>query len=513
MASGRVPNASEVLDLLDRLQRSDSQRGRLYAGWDIYGCAVEDGVIGQDGIDWLAERMQELNDEGLIGFRAKSGGSSPLPRVWSGATIQELHDWRVTAAGRRDALVYRQVLAASTSEPSHEANPPPPAAAPMPEGHDIFVSHASEDKDSIARPLATRLRALGYRVWFDESELRVGMSLRRSIDKGLAGSDRGIVILSPSFLGKEWPQRELDGLAARETADGEHLILPVWHGVDRQSVTAYSPTLADRVATNTRDGLDQVVTQLVSALGPPNGRRPTAGEGFRLPDVRLSPMPTNVPLSPVLLGSQLLRLVDDAFEMVFDVDHLPAGSDRRETAELFDDLRDWSDMLGEIGLAQRDELEEDLSQRIQALVDAGVAIVAGPYARSLRSESRVERWPGLILRAIPLDEPRSQPTASGGTMSSQDATTLALAQVLVDKGDLPAAEAQLRPIADRGNTHAMLLLGLVLRDRRNLAEAADVLREAADAGRVDGLATLGMVLRDLGKLDEAEAVLRRATSL
>lgn len=82
-------------------------------------------------------------------------------------------------------------------------------------------------------------------MWFDDFVLRVGMSLRRSIDKGLAGSRFGVVALSPAFFGKEWPERELDGLAARETTDGQHLILPVWHDVDKQDVVAYSPVLAD----------------------------------------------------------------------------------------------------------------------------------------------------------------------------------------------------------------------------------------------------------------------------
>ena len=52
-------------------------------------------------------------------------------------------------------------------------------------------------------------------VWFDELTLKVGDSLRRSIDRGLASSRFGIVVISPHFLSKEWPQKELDGLTAR----------------------------------------------------------------------------------------------------------------------------------------------------------------------------------------------------------------------------------------------------------------------------------------------------------
>jgi hypothetical protein len=54
--------------------------------------------------------------------------------------------------------------------------------------YDAFISHASEDKDTLVRPLAEKLRALDFRIWYDEFELKVGDSLRRSIDKGLANS-------------------------------------------------------------------------------------------------------------------------------------------------------------------------------------------------------------------------------------------------------------------------------------------------------------------------------------
>jgi hypothetical protein len=83
----------------------------------------------------------------------------------------------------------------------------------------IFLSHASEDKDEVARPLAIMLRKRGYSVWFDEFTLKLGDSLRRSIDSGLGKCDFGIVVLSPSFFAKEWTQKELDALTSRETGE------------------------------------------------------------------------------------------------------------------------------------------------------------------------------------------------------------------------------------------------------------------------------------------------------
>ena len=82
---------------------------------------------------------------------------------------------------------------------------------------DVFISHASEDKDDFVRHLADRLRRTGLRVWFDEFTLTVGDSLRRSIDRGLTRSRYGIVVVSPNFLQKNWPQRDLMGLLRAKT--------------------------------------------------------------------------------------------------------------------------------------------------------------------------------------------------------------------------------------------------------------------------------------------------------
>ena len=122
-------------------------------------------------------------------------------------------------------------------------------ATPQPT-YDAFISHATEDKDEVVRALAELLQSNGFSIWYDDFQLRVGDSLRRSIDRGLANSRFGIVILSPHFFAKNWPQYELDGLIAKEMAGGQR-ILPIWHKVSKDEVISYSPTLADRVALNT----------------------------------------------------------------------------------------------------------------------------------------------------------------------------------------------------------------------------------------------------------------------
>lgn len=131
--------------------------------------------------------------------------------------------------------------------------------------YDVFICHASEDKDSFVRLLATALRDKGQRVWYDEFSLTVGDNLRRSIDRGLSQSRFGIVVLSNRFFSKEWPQRELDGLTAREI-NGVKVILPVWHSVSRDDIVKYSPVLADRIGVQTYKGLEYVVDELLRAI-------------------------------------------------------------------------------------------------------------------------------------------------------------------------------------------------------------------------------------------------------
>ena len=97
--------------------------------------------------------------------------------------------------------------------------------------YDVFICHASADKGGFVSPLVTALSEANVEVWYDERALRLGDSIRRTIDKGLSKSRFGIVVLSKAFFARNWPQYELDALAEREMSGNDKIILPVWHGV------------------------------------------------------------------------------------------------------------------------------------------------------------------------------------------------------------------------------------------------------------------------------------------
>ncbi len=121
----------------------------------------------------------------------------------------------------------------------------------MTQGWDVFICHASEDKESFVRPLAEALRRFGVSVWYDEFSLGPGDSLSKGIDKGIAGSSFGVIVISKAFIGKAWPEHELRGLVNRDVEE-DLKILPIWHGVSKEEVMEFSPSLSDKWAIDTR---------------------------------------------------------------------------------------------------------------------------------------------------------------------------------------------------------------------------------------------------------------------
>jgi predicted nucleotide-binding protein len=126
----------------------------------------------------------------------------------------------------------------------------PAAGAGDAPAKDVFLSHASEDKDAIARPLQEALEARGVSVWFDAIQIKVGHSIRQEIERGIANCKFGVVIVSPSFFAKQWTNAELDGLFSKRMTSGRNLILPIWHHISKDDVMQQSPLLAGIHALN-----------------------------------------------------------------------------------------------------------------------------------------------------------------------------------------------------------------------------------------------------------------------
>lgn len=134
---------------------------------------------------------------------------------------------------------------------------------------DLFISHASEDKPTLVRPLAQTLMRRGIAVWYDEFTLKAGDSLSASIDKGLHESSFGLVIISPDFMKKNWPEYEFRSLIVKQVELGhKKMIIPVWHNVSKEEVQAKNYYIGDIIALSSKDGVENLAEKILEIVRP-----------------------------------------------------------------------------------------------------------------------------------------------------------------------------------------------------------------------------------------------------
>ena len=130
--------------------------------------------------------------------------------------------------------------------------------------YDFFISHASSDKEDFVDGLVRQAEAAGWDVWYDQSVLIWGDSIRQKIDDGLRRSYFGVVVLSPSFFERPWTQYELDAIVQRDLS-GSGRLLPIWHRLSQDDVAKHAPSLAGRLAMPTSTySTEQIVSELIT---------------------------------------------------------------------------------------------------------------------------------------------------------------------------------------------------------------------------------------------------------
>lgn len=168
----------------------------------------------------------------------------------------------------RDLQSRADIAASQFSAPSRtEPIPSDTGTQALAPKADVFLSHASEDKDEIARPLKKALEAHGVSVWFDEIQIKVGQSIRQEIESGIAQCRFGVVILSTHFFAKPWTNAEMDALFTKKLESGQNLVLPIWHKVSKNEVMAKMPLLSGILALNSSTmTVDEMADALAEAV-------------------------------------------------------------------------------------------------------------------------------------------------------------------------------------------------------------------------------------------------------
>ena len=133
----------------------------------------------------------------------------------------------------------------------------------------MFLSHASEDKEDIARPLRVALEARGVTVWFDELQMKVGQSIRQEIEAGIAGCRFGVVIVSPHFLRHAMDSRRTRRLVREEDGSGPKSSAPDLasglQGRGQSALSAPGRCFALNTAVSTVDEIADSLIEVVRA--------------------------------------------------------------------------------------------------------------------------------------------------------------------------------------------------------------------------------------------------------
>lgn len=137
-------------------------------------------------------------------------------------------------------------------------------AAAKPDLRDCFLCHAWDDRQGAAKQLHDLLEAAGVKVWFSEKDLGLGVPMMRAIDKGLAASKIGLVLVTPALLAR-LPK---EGVADKELStllQGNRLV-PIVHGTTYAALRDVSPMLASRSGLDTSEDSMTVIAAKIAEL-------------------------------------------------------------------------------------------------------------------------------------------------------------------------------------------------------------------------------------------------------
>jgi hypothetical protein len=137
----------------------------------------------------------------------------------------------------------------------------------LPDLRDVFLCHAWDDRNGAAKELHDLLESQGVSVWFSEKDVALGTSLLREIDKGLAKSRVGIVLVTPRLLsrirGEGIADKELSALLARDQ------LVPIVHETTYEALREVSPLLGSRSGLSTAENtMANVAAKLAELVAP-----------------------------------------------------------------------------------------------------------------------------------------------------------------------------------------------------------------------------------------------------
>jgi hypothetical protein len=137
----------------------------------------------------------------------------------------------------------------------------------------VFLCHASEDKDEVVRPVKQALFDRNVNSWIDEAEITLGDSITDKVNRGLGEAEFVIVFISPAFIRKPWPKKELNAALSREARSGKKVVIPIviHYPSERVDYAAFLPLAEDKVYGTWDGDADRLATQIERAIRQQEG--------------------------------------------------------------------------------------------------------------------------------------------------------------------------------------------------------------------------------------------------
>lgn len=204
------------------------------------------------GINYPSFRYSSYSAYSLSGTTSRSFDSSSGGSSGSNGTKRKAK-WAPTGS-----TVFYTAAQITTLTPVRENIVKQPK---MPDKYDLFLCHAWDDRKGAAKELCDKLEALGVSVWFSEKDLSLGTTMLREIDKGLAKSRAGIVLVTPAFLKRV----ENEGVAEKELSAllAKDRLVPIVHNTTYDALRDVSPLLGSRSGLDTgEDTMDEIAAKL-----------------------------------------------------------------------------------------------------------------------------------------------------------------------------------------------------------------------------------------------------------
>ena len=127
------------------------------------------------------------------------------------------------------------------------------ATAHIHKKYDVFISHASKDKEEYVDELNRTIKKLGINVFYDTDVLSWGDNWKQAILNGTAESEFAIIVISRNFFEREWTEKELAEFMSKQNESGQKIVLPLLHGISRMEMLNHYPSLEEIQYINTND--------------------------------------------------------------------------------------------------------------------------------------------------------------------------------------------------------------------------------------------------------------------